>query len=112
MRAGKLRQRITIQSRTLTQDSLGQAIETWSDVATVPAEVTMASGAEPFNNRYAQEVATITHRIRIRHRDNMTPLNRVIYRDRVLDVLNVGPPPNEDQRMLMLHCSERVGEAE
>lgn len=46
MDAGQLNRRITLQSRTLTQDSVGGQIEAWVDVATVWAAIEPATGRE------------------------------------------------------------------
>jgi len=111
MQAGRLRQRVTIQERTVSQDALGQVVETWSALAAnVPADVRMAGGMERFSNAIDQTVATVTHRVRLRYRDDVTPLNRILHGSRVLDIQSAVDPDGR-RRELVCFCVERVGEA-
>jgi SPP1 family predicted phage head-tail adaptor len=64
VRAGELRQRVEIQRRTDTQDSVGQPIPVWSTVATVWARVEPLSGREFFTGQ--QLAAETDTRITIR----------------------------------------------
>lgn len=62
--SGALNRRITLQSATITQDSVGGEVATWSDVASVWAYINPLSGHELIN---AQSVyAEVTHLIVIR----------------------------------------------
>ena len=79
MRAGKLRHRVTIQKNTPSQNDLGEAIASWSTVATVWAAVEPLQGREFFEAR--QEQADVTTRIRIRWRDDVSVENRVTWTD-------------------------------
>lgn len=111
MQAGRLRNLITIQQRTLTQDSLGGSVETWSTLAaSVPADVRMVGQGERYVASADQEVALVTHRVRLRYRSDVTPLNRIIYGSRVLDIESAVDPDGR-RRTLVLTCSERVGES-
>ena len=56
VRAGILRDRITIQERSNTRNSVGEKIDSWSDVATVWAQVRPVSGRERL--RSDTEIAT------------------------------------------------------
>ena len=67
MKAGKLRHRVTLQEDQAagTQDSYGQEVEDWQDVATVWAAVEPLQGREFLGGK--QLVAEVTTRIRIRY---------------------------------------------
>lgn len=105
MSIGKLRHRITLQTPTLTQDSLGVVSETWSDTATVYAQIEAISGREFFDA--ARVNAEVTHRIRIRHRPGIVPAMRVLKDTRIFDIQSV---LDVDGRRweLTLMCVERV----
>jgi len=77
MRAGELRHRVTIQSKSVTFNDLGEEVITWSTVATVWAAVVPVFGTEAVDNS-ARE-ATATHQVRIRRRTDVTPVMRVVY---------------------------------
>lgn len=105
MAIGKLRHRITLQTPTLTQDSLGVVSETWSDTATVYAQIEAISGREFFDA--ARVNAEVTHRVRIRHRPGIVPAMRVLAGDRTLDIHSVLDVDGR-KRELTLMCVERV----
>lgn len=76
--SGKLRHRITLQSKgTPTRDAMGGEVVTWADVATVWAEVRALSGRALIAAQQAQSevIATIT----IRHRADVRPDWRVLH---------------------------------
>lgn len=78
MKAASLDRRVTIQSRTAAQSSTtGEVTYTWTDVATVWAEVIDLRGREFFAARQVQ--SDITTRFRIRYRSDVTVLNRLSY---------------------------------
>jgi SPP1 family predicted phage head-tail adaptor len=88
MRAGKLRHRVTIQEdQGTTQDSLGQEIEDWQDVATVWAAVEPLQGREFLEAKQLQ--AEVTTRIRIRYRSGIEPEMRVVWGSHTYDVVSV-----------------------
>lgn len=76
--AGELTERIAIEQRTSTVDALGQAIETWSTVATVWAKPEPLAGREFFAAGQTQAAAQI--RFTLRHRAGITDAMRVIWR--------------------------------
>ena len=105
MRAGRLRQRVTIQQRAGTQDSYGQLDDDWDDVATVWGAVEPLRGREFLEAR--REGADVTTRIVIRHRPGVTPAMRVSYDSRVFDIQTVINTDERD-RELVLMCRELV----
>lgn len=65
MNIGKLAHRVTLQRPGGTRDAVGERVTTWTDVATVWANVTPTSTAE--RNIAAQAHSLVTHRITIRY---------------------------------------------
>ena len=112
LRAGALGQRITLQQRTLAQDATGGQLATWTDVATVWAEVVPLSGRELIA---AQAVASETsHQITLRWQPvfadpKTVAALRVVYNGRLF---NINAAINEDERnrMLTLLVSEGMNE--
>lgn len=99
MQAGKLRHLLILQQSTDVTNSRGEAIPTWSDVASVWGEVTPLSGREGLA---AQQVyATASHRVRIRYRPGVVPKMRFLKGSREFDIDAV---LNVDERNRELTC--------
>lgn len=105
MRAGRLRHRITIQDKTVVQNSFGEEDITWTEFATVWASVEPLRGREFLDGRMV--TAEVTTRIRIRHLDGVRPEMRVVHGSTnydVLAVIHLEERNREDQLM----CQEIV----
>ena len=105
MRGGGLRHRLTIERKSITQNELGDPVESWSTFAQRWASVEPLRGREFFD---AQQVnAEITVRFRLRYTEGVAPEMRVNFDGRLFDVRAV---VNVDERKaeLILMCSERV----
>lgn len=102
--AGWLRHRVTIQKLAGTQNSYGEKVKTWQDVATVWASVEPLRGREYIEA--AAKKAEVTHRVRIRYRSGINAGMRVIYGSRVFEI--VSPPIDvlEKHREIELMCKE------
>lgn len=79
MDAGKLDQRITLQSATPGKDAVGGPTETWGDVATVWAQVRDLSGKAI--NAAQQVGSAVTRRVTIRWRGGVDAAQRVKFAD-------------------------------
>lgn len=90
MRAGKLDRSIVIQSRTVAQNAYGEGIETWTKIHTA---TTLAAEVIPFrgNERWTaqQVVGKNAVTFRVRWRDDVTVLNRIVYDGRNYDLHDV-----------------------
>lgn len=75
--AGKLDQRVTLQSAAAGQDAAGQPNGAWADVATVWAAVKDISGREYIAAGGVQNEAQT--RIFIRRRNDVVPAMRVLH---------------------------------
>ncbi len=73
---GSLRHRLAIQAPTRTPDGYGQAVLSWSTVASRWASVEPLSGREL--SQAAQVQADCTHRVRLRWYSGLTPDMRFV----------------------------------
>jgi SPP1 family predicted phage head-tail adaptor len=87
--AGQLSHRIRIQLPTVAKDVLGAPTQTWSDMATVWADIQPISGREA---RIADRIAAVvSHQITVRHRSEFNDPKsvaqmRVLFRERVFSI--------------------------
>ncbi len=109
MQAGQLRERVTIQSKSVIRDDYGAEQITWVDVATVWANVRSTDGTESVESSVDQVVATISYSVLIRYRAGLSPAMRLVWRSKALQILSIVESDNR-QRQLILKCSEIVGE--
>ena len=98
--SGRLRHRIIIQSQSTTKDTHGQAVTTWTDVATVWAAVEPIRGREFF--AAAQINSEVTTRIRIRWRSGVTAAMRVSFDSRIYDIQAVIVPTEVHDEMQLM----------
>lgn len=90
-----LRFRVTIQQHTNTRDAEGNVISTWLDVVTVWA------GYEPNPSRWREFFAADTTnaesyaRFSIRYRTDVTPANRLIFQNKIYDIVKVVDDPQK-----------------
>jgi SPP1 family predicted phage head-tail adaptor len=104
--AGLLDRRITIQSATITQNAIGEAISTWSNFATVWASVEPISGREFWAMQ--QVHAEVTVRIRIRYLAGVLPKMRITGSGSKVFNIEAIINPAERNGHLELLCSEGV----
>lgn len=77
MDAGRMNRRCTIQQQSVTQDALGQQVNTWTDVATVWADIRLTSGLEAIKSDV--QTSTTKASVRIRYRSGLTSGMRVVH---------------------------------
>ena len=104
MRAGQLRHSIILQTKTVTRDTFNAEVETWGADVTVRAKVETPSGDEAIVQQMAG--AAVTHKITLRHRAGLAPTMRVLWGDRILDIVAVLPDNLNHETVLA--CSEVV----
>jgi SPP1 family predicted phage head-tail adaptor len=85
MDPGELDQRVTLQTRTAGQDSLGNKSLTWTDVAEVWASYRPIRGTEYFAAGQIQ--AVVDAKFIIRYRDNVTSSMRLTWRGTPYDIV-------------------------
>src|SRR5574340_2073 len=101
---GALRKRITLQSRATTQDTFGGQSTTWTDVATVWAEIEPAGGRELMAVQSLP--VAITHSIAVRYRAELANPKtvagmRAVYGTRIFDI-HASMNESERNRMVTL----------
>lgn len=87
MKSGKLDRRITIQNRVETQNTLGEAVISYTTFAQVWAEVVPLRGREYFTA--AQTIPEAQLRIRIRYMTGVTEKHRIVYEGVNYDILHI-----------------------
>jgi SPP1 family predicted phage head-tail adaptor len=100
---GDMRHRISIQRRTMSFNNLGHEQEDWQTIAnSVPAIVEELSGREL--ERAKQLAAEATHRVIIRVPQSLATSDRIVYRNRILEIR--AKPENEVGTICDLLCVE------
>ena len=104
MRAGELRQRVQLKTKTVTRDAFGAQTIAWTVLATVWANVQAVGGSETIVQD--QAAATLTHTITIRYYPAIAPTMIAVWNNRTLVVHSVTEDPK--RQMMVLACSELV----
>ena len=105
LRAATLRHRVVLQSAADTADGGGGGATVWSDTATLWASIEPLKGTERLT---AQQLESrLTHRVRLRHRSDVTTAMRVKFGTRIFNIRAVINPDERD-RLLELLCEEGV----
>jgi SPP1 family predicted phage head-tail adaptor len=91
MQAGKLRNYVTIQTYTNTQNAYGETAKSWATYASVWCEIRNPYGKEI--EQAGQQKATLTHVLVWRHLAGVTPDMRVLFGTRVFQIVSVNPDP-------------------
>lgn len=87
MQTGMLRHRVTIETKQEARDRHGGIVEGWTLLAQVWAAVEPLQGRELF---LAQQVdARLSHRITLRYQADLTPTQRLVFKERVLYPVSV-----------------------
>ena len=101
MRAGELRNQVTLQQQTKTRNAIGGEVITWATVATVWADKLHQTSREFFA---AQKInAEITDLFKIRYREKVDAKMRLIFRGRIYDIIGADDPDGR-RRELWLMC--------
>lgn len=105
LQIGKMRQRVTLQQPTLTQNSYGEPVAAWSDVQELWASILPASGMERYVSGGEQLQASVTHRVRMRYRSDVSPIMRLTWGTRTLEIDSIQDPSGKTAEMVLL-CKE------
>jgi len=82
--AGKLREPLTVQRKMTVSDGMGGQVIQWVDLFTTRGDVRPLSGREAL--QAMQLNATVTHKIYIRYRADLTPADRIVMRGQPLQI--------------------------
>jgi len=85
--SSQLRQKLTLQREVRTNDDVGGYVRSWVDVADLWAEIIPMRGNEKLFGNQVQ--AVVTHKIKLRYREGVTPEMRLMYDNRVFNVRHV-----------------------
>lgn len=102
MQAGRLRHRLIIKQATEAQNTYGEVTRTWATLDTVWGSVEPLAGREYMDSKQVQ--ATMSTRIRMRYRGDVTPSMRVCWGSHTYDVQDV--IHDERRRELQLMAAE------
>lgn len=85
---GRMRERVTIKAPTEVRSRSGETTLNWdTTVATVWANVGGLSSRDILQAQQANVIAT--HRMRIRFRDDVTHLHRIVWRGKTMEIASV-----------------------
>lgn len=101
---------IILQSPAGTRDAIGERVTTWTNVASVWAEISPLSVRDLL--AAGQMQSEVSHRVRIRYESAVAAINsswRVLYGTRILVISGVRNI-NEADREIELLCSEGLRE--
>jgi SPP1 family predicted phage head-tail adaptor len=101
---GKLRERVTVQQASAARNSLGEAVLSWSDFATVWASVEGVSARESLTA--GQQETTISHRVRLRYLPGLSANMRFSWRSRTLDIVSLLEHGNRSEHEAI--CQEQL----
>ena len=103
MKIGDMRHRITFQREIKTPDGHKGFTMAWQDMIECWASVVPLTGREFF---YSHQIkAEITHRVKIRYREDVTTKMRIKYEDRILEIESI-LDKKERHEELEIFCRE------
>lgn len=105
MRAGTLRHVVEVQTKTITQNTIGEGIETWATSYTRRCSVEQLSGNEAMVA--AQVTAGATHKVTMRHDKGLTTANRLKFKGRYFDINAINNVDEMNHEMILI-CKESV----
>jgi SPP1 family predicted phage head-tail adaptor len=103
MKAGKLRQQITIERASQTQNEYGEIVEGWETVGTFPASVEPINGREYFAAQAVQ--SEVTTRIRMRYKPGILVTDRVTHGGTVYNIQSVINPEMRNEELILMCVS-------
>lgn len=100
IKAGQMRERVTLQAPADVRSLTGEATLSWTDEATVWADVQGLSARDLFQAQQANVIAT--HRMIIRFRASVTSQYRVVWRGKTMEVASVSEQENRSKMTLLV----------
>lgn len=104
MNAGQLRERVTVQQAAETRNALGEVVQSWSALSTRWASVEGVSARELLSS--GQQQIEMSHRVRMRYMSGLTQQMRLLWRNRVLEIVSILEHGNRTEHELL--CQEAV----
>lgn len=103
IQSGELKNKLSIETLTITQDTRGTPVDTWTEFANVWGAIKPISGREYFDSQ--TENTETTHRVIIRFLSGLTTKMRINHGGRLFDIESI-INPKEQNRELILMCIE------
>jgi len=107
IRAGRLRHRLTLQSKTESRDSYGASIIGWTTQRTVWGAIEPLSGRELFSQQQSQPEAQV--KILIRYTESIDTTWRISHGGKYYDIVAV-INHDESNKAITLLCRQGVSE--
>lgn len=108
IRSGQLRTALEIQAKAEVSDGMGGTTTTWSQVASIWAEMWSVKGEERAMS--ASTGATVSHRVRMRAWPGLTTAHRFALGDKSFDITFINDVEMRGQEYVV-DCLEIVGRA-
>ena len=105
MGAGAMREQITIQQRTITRDAFGAAVESWSTLASVWANVKAqraATALESMAKSTGRETVRAQYIVTTWYRTDVSEVNRLTWGSYTLDIRRVADPDGSQTHLELL----------
>lgn len=100
IRAGDLREDVTIQAVTLSSDGAGGSTKAWNDTGRpASAKIEPLNGGEAF--RQGMLNATQLYRVTIRWRGDISPANRLMWNGQALNIRTCADPDGRRAALVM-----------
>ena len=96
--SGALDQRVTIQSKSATRNSIGEEVVTWANLVTVWAHVMPLRGAA--FHAANQDQHTVDARFFIRTRTGLDESMRIVWKTNPYDITNIIPGTGDYSNMI------------
>jgi SPP1 family predicted phage head-tail adaptor len=97
---GRLRYQVILQTQGGTADGMGGVTATWSNTATIWADIMPASASE--RTQADKVIGDITHKIIVRHRSITSPNMRILFGARVFNIVSVVNPDNSNSHLKLM----------
>mgnify|MGYP002148603296 FL=1 len=108
MKAGQLRELISIEQKSVTRSSIGEEQVSWIPVLSgVHARVRALSGREFFAGQQMQD--SVDYQVTIRYRAGLARDMRIAWRGQHLDIVSILPGESRDVLILMCQSGVRNG---
>ena len=104
IRAGDLRERVTVQIASGSTNALGETVLAWNNSTSVWASVEGVSAREAL--ALGQQETVVTHRVRMRHLPGLTQQMRFSWRSRTLNIVSLLEHGNRSEHEAI--CEEAV----
>jgi SPP1 family predicted phage head-tail adaptor len=105
MRIGDLKNRIQLEAPVAASDNMGGSTDTFTTMATIWAAIWPVSASEQIEGMGA--TMTITHRIRIRYREDVIPSWRINFKGKYYNIVSI-INPGMNNRMIEILAKESV----